>query len=122
MMWINWKNITYSQHSARKKSFGGTFSFSNCHIIGLDNGSLVLIVFGSDPPIYTYMYICIYWWVDTLLGFGSVIATRRMLRYAPRFHGKKFQKNSPKKISKKKSFKKNQKSNPKIKKLICLNS
>jgi hypothetical protein len=38
----NWKN---SQNSVRKKSFGGTFSFSNCHIIGLDNGSLVLIVF-----------------------------------------------------------------------------
>jgi hypothetical protein len=35
----NWKNITNSE------SFGGTFSFSNCHIIGLDNGSLVLIVF-----------------------------------------------------------------------------
>jgi hypothetical protein len=28
-----------------KKGFGGTFSFSNCHIIELDNGSLVLIVF-----------------------------------------------------------------------------
>jgi hypothetical protein len=26
-------------------SFGGTFSFSNCHIIRLDNGSLVLIVY-----------------------------------------------------------------------------
>jgi hypothetical protein len=25
--------------------FGGTFSFSNCHIIGLDNSCLVLIVF-----------------------------------------------------------------------------
>jgi hypothetical protein len=28
-----------------KKSFGGTFSFSNCHIIELDTGSLVLIFF-----------------------------------------------------------------------------
>jgi hypothetical protein len=48
MMWIvdNSKNITNSQNSVRKKSFGGTFSFSNCHIIGLDTGSLVLIVFG----------------------------------------------------------------------------
>jgi hypothetical protein len=44
----NWKNITNSQHSVRKKSFGGTFTFSNCHIIGLDNGSLVLIVFAPD--------------------------------------------------------------------------
>jgi hypothetical protein len=26
--------------------FGGTFFFSNCHIIRLDTGSLVLIVFG----------------------------------------------------------------------------
>jgi hypothetical protein len=44
----NWKNITHSQNSVRKKSFGGTFSFSNCHIIGLDNGSLVLIVFEDN--------------------------------------------------------------------------
>jgi hypothetical protein len=29
----NWKNITKSQNSVRKKSFGGTFCFSNCHII-----------------------------------------------------------------------------------------
>jgi hypothetical protein len=29
----NWKNMTNSQNSVRKKSFGGTFSFSNCHII-----------------------------------------------------------------------------------------
>jgi hypothetical protein len=29
----------------RSKSFGGTISFSNCHIIRLDTGSLVLIVF-----------------------------------------------------------------------------
>jgi hypothetical protein len=35
----NWKNITNSQNSVRKKVF------SNCHIIGLDTGSLVLIVF-----------------------------------------------------------------------------
>jgi hypothetical protein len=35
----NWKN---SQNSVRKKSF------SNCQIIGLDTGSLVLIVFGPN--------------------------------------------------------------------------
>jgi hypothetical protein len=29
----------------QEKFFGGTFTFSNCHIIGLDTGSLVLIVF-----------------------------------------------------------------------------
>jgi hypothetical protein len=36
---------------SEKKSFGGTFYFSNCHIIRLDNGSLVLIVFGSIAKI-----------------------------------------------------------------------
>jgi fatty acid desaturase len=41
----NWKNITNSQISVRKKCFGGTFTFSKCHIIGLDTGNLVLIVF-----------------------------------------------------------------------------
>jgi hypothetical protein len=34
-----------SQNSVRQKSFGGRFTFSNCHIIGLDTGSLVLFVF-----------------------------------------------------------------------------
>jgi hypothetical protein len=39
----NWKNITnYQTRKKAKKSFGGTFSFSNCHITGLDTGSLVL--------------------------------------------------------------------------------
>jgi hypothetical protein len=42
----NWKNITNSQKSVRKNGFGGTFTFSNCHIIELYTGSLVLIVFG----------------------------------------------------------------------------
>jgi hypothetical protein len=37
----NWKNISNSQNRVRKKSFGGTFCFSNCHIIGLDTGGLV---------------------------------------------------------------------------------
>jgi hypothetical protein len=50
----NCKNITNSQNSVRKKSFGGIFSFSNCHIIGLDTGSLVLIVFGSVPSPRTF--------------------------------------------------------------------
>jgi hypothetical protein len=40
----NWKNITISRYSVRKKSFGGTFIFSNCHIIGFDTGSLVFLV------------------------------------------------------------------------------
>jgi hypothetical protein len=47
----NWKNITNSQNSVRKKSFGGTFTFSNCHIIGSDTGSLVLIVFVFDDDL-----------------------------------------------------------------------
>jgi hypothetical protein len=36
----NWKNITNSQNSVRKFFFGGIFTFSNCHIIGLDTGSI----------------------------------------------------------------------------------
>jgi hypothetical protein len=39
----NWKNITNSQNSVRKKSYGRTFCFSNCHIIGLDTGGLVFL-------------------------------------------------------------------------------
>jgi hypothetical protein len=44
-MWITGKTQN-SQNSVRKKRFGGTFSLSNCDIIELDTGSLVLIVFG----------------------------------------------------------------------------
>jgi hypothetical protein len=40
----NWSNITNSQNRVRKKSFGGTFCFSNCHIIRLDTGGLVFLV------------------------------------------------------------------------------
>jgi hypothetical protein len=42
------KNLKYlkKSNSVRKKCFRGAFSFSNCHIIGLITGSLVLIVFG----------------------------------------------------------------------------
>jgi hypothetical protein len=32
------------QNSVRKKSFGGTFTFSNCHIIGLYTVGLVFLV------------------------------------------------------------------------------
>jgi hypothetical protein len=51
----NWKNITNSHNSVRKKSFGGTFSFSNCQIIRLDTGGLVFLVSGRtliDPTAY----------------------------------------------------------------------
>jgi hypothetical protein len=44
----NWKNITKSQNRVRKKCFGGTFCFTNCHIIGLDTGGLVFLVSGLD--------------------------------------------------------------------------
>jgi ABC-type transporter Mla MlaB component len=47
MMWNdvdNWNNITNSQNRVRKKSFGGTVCFSNCHIIRLDTGGLVFLV------------------------------------------------------------------------------
>jgi hypothetical protein len=40
----NWNNLTNSQNRVRKKSFGGTFCFSNCHIIRLDTGGLVFLV------------------------------------------------------------------------------
>jgi hypothetical protein len=30
----------------KQSTLRGTFAFSNCHIIGLDTGNLVLIVFG----------------------------------------------------------------------------
>jgi hypothetical protein len=40
----NWNNITNSQNRVRKKSFGETFCFSNCHIIRLDTGGLVFLV------------------------------------------------------------------------------
>jgi hypothetical protein len=56
----NWKNITNSQNRVRKKSFGGTFCFSNCHIIGLDTGGLVFLVSGVTQTlddILSYHYI-----------------------------------------------------------------
>jgi hypothetical protein len=44
----NWKNITNSLYSVRRKKVLEEHSlFLNCHIIGLDTGSLVLIVFVS---------------------------------------------------------------------------
>jgi hypothetical protein len=43
----NWKKLTNSLNRVRKKSFEGTFFFSNCHIIGLDTGGLVFFVSGS---------------------------------------------------------------------------
>jgi hypothetical protein len=44
MMWITGKKLTNSRNRDRKKSFGGTFCFSNCHIIWLDTGGLVFLV------------------------------------------------------------------------------
>jgi hypothetical protein len=42
----NWKILTNFRNRVRKKSFGGTFCFSNCHIIGIDTGGLVFLVSG----------------------------------------------------------------------------
>jgi hypothetical protein len=53
----NWKNITNSQNSVRKKSFGGTFTFSNCHIIGLDTVSLVFLVSGFTHLKYLLIFL-----------------------------------------------------------------
>jgi hypothetical protein len=47
----NWKKLTNSRNRVRKKSFGGTFCFSNCHIIGLDTGGLVFLVSGEDHKV-----------------------------------------------------------------------
>jgi hypothetical protein len=47
----NCNNITNSQNRVRKKSFGGTFCFSNCHIIRLDTGGLVFLVSGINIEI-----------------------------------------------------------------------
>jgi hypothetical protein len=44
----NWNNITNSQNRVRKKSFGGTFCFSNCHILRLDTGGLKIIAREKD--------------------------------------------------------------------------
>jgi hypothetical protein len=50
----NWKNITNSQNRVGKKSFGGTFCFSNCHIIGLDTGGLVFLVSGFGHLVFSF--------------------------------------------------------------------
>jgi hypothetical protein len=56
----NWKNLTNQNSVRKKRSFGGTFSFSNCHIKGLDNDSLVLIVFGTQVMLNKAKLLCIY--------------------------------------------------------------
>jgi hypothetical protein len=53
---VNWKKLTNSRNRGRKKSFGGTFCFANCHIIGLDTGGLVFLVSGMYI-VYTYVRI-----------------------------------------------------------------
>jgi hypothetical protein len=68
----NWKNITKSQNSVRKKSFGGTFIFSNCHIIRLDTGSLLLIVF-----VY---FFCTCWYIHSSMRRTLGISKQRLLR------------------------------------------
>jgi hypothetical protein len=54
--------------------------------------------------------------------YNKIMITRWLLRYAPRFHGKKSLKNSPKKFQKKIPNIFFQKKNPKLQKLLCLNS
>jgi hypothetical protein len=44
MMSKIWQSLKNYQNSVRKKSFGGTFCFLNCHIIGLDTGGLKRIL------------------------------------------------------------------------------
>jgi hypothetical protein len=45
-----------SQNSVRKKSFGGTFTFSNCHIIGLDTVGLVFLVSAYNNALIQHVY------------------------------------------------------------------
>jgi hypothetical protein len=59
----NWKNITNSQNRVRKKSFGGTFCFSNCHIIRLDTGGSAL----GYPKSVTKKF-CAHFWVHKSLS------------------------------------------------------
>jgi hypothetical protein len=47
----------HSQNRVRKKGFGRTFCFSNCHIIGLDTGGLVFLVSVCNncaPAVYNF--------------------------------------------------------------------
>jgi hypothetical protein len=60
----NWNNITNSQSRVRKKSFGGTFCFSNCHIIRLDTGGLVFLVSGSY---IVAIFLVVNFYLDNLL-------------------------------------------------------
>jgi hypothetical protein len=46
MMCITGKKLTNSRNRVRKKSFGGTFCFSNSQIIRLDTGGFVFLVSG----------------------------------------------------------------------------
>jgi hypothetical protein len=69
----NWKNITKSPNSVRKKSFGGTFCFSNCHIIGLDTGGLVFLVSGSEYSLYRVRPILIFGFWNMLISLQSLV-------------------------------------------------
>jgi hypothetical protein len=59
---FNWRPLKNSQNSVRKKSFGGTFCFSNCHIIRLYKGGLKYFSFnfltlaGSNCPFLCSFY------------------------------------------------------------------
>jgi hypothetical protein len=61
--------FSYNNKTSGKKSSGETFSFSNCHIIGLDTGSLVLIVF--DKAFLLLTMITILWFASTAIFFIS---------------------------------------------------
>jgi hypothetical protein len=68
----NWNNITNSQNRVRKKSFGGTFCFSNCHIIRLDTVGLVFLVSGKRDHLEIQQIKVVYFEIQWIQGnFGK---------------------------------------------------
>jgi hypothetical protein len=60
-MWITGKTLQIPKIVSGKKVFGGTFSFSNCHIKGLDNGrhrkDIYQRIFISYPISISYPFL-----------------------------------------------------------------
>jgi hypothetical protein len=63
----NWKKLTTSRNRVRKKSFVGTFCFSNCHILGLATGGLVFLVSGQGYLKSVTVFLCKHFWVNKSL-------------------------------------------------------
>jgi hypothetical protein len=83
MMWITRKTKQNSQNSVRKISFGGTFTFSNCHIIGLDTVGLVFLVSGFCLKSISCLLLLELIKVRIAMALGST--TQAMLQMAKLF-------------------------------------